>query len=168
MIITAMIEIPQGSQHKYEYDVATGRIRLDRVLHSSMHYPVNYGFILETWADDQDPLDVLVFGSTAIDPGTELMVRVIGAFLMQDEHGPDAKIVGVADMDPRFRHIKAVHDLGPHRTRELRHFFQKYKTLQGIVTITGNFQDENVAIDLIRRCRERFLARQAREHEADD
>ncbi len=156
MIVKAIIEIPQGSQNKYEYDVATGKIHLDRVLYTSMHYPVNYGFIPKTWAEDNDPLDVLVFGSTPIDPGIEVAVRVIGAFLMEDEHGPDAKIIGVVNVDPRFQHIKQVEDLGNHRLREIRHFFQEYKTLQGIVTTVGDFQDEDAAIELIQRCENRF------------
>ena len=159
MIVPTIIEIPQGSQNKYEYDVTTGKIRLDRVLHPAMHYPANYGFIPETWAEDNDPLDVLVVGSTAIAPGIEVTVRVIGALWMADEHGPDAKIVGVVDSDPRFNQTKTMADFGNHRLREIRHFFHEYKTLQGIVTTVGNFQDQDVAVTLIQQRQQRFFTR---------
>ncbi|MCL4352452.1 MAG: inorganic diphosphatase [Firmicutes bacterium] len=161
MIVQTIIEIPHGSQNKYEYDVTTGKIRLDRVLHAAMHYPVNYGFIPETWAEDNDPLDVLAMASTAIAPGIEVTVRVIGVLWMEDEHGLDAKIIGVVDTDPRFGQIKTMTDIGNHRLREIRHFFQEYKTLQGIVTTVGNFQDQDVAVTLIQQCQQRFLTRKS-------
>ncbi len=156
LIVQTVIEIPQGSQNKYEYNQATGLTRLDRVLYAAMHYPVNYGFIPETWTEDDDPLDVLVFGSTAIHPLVEVDVRVIGALLMKDEHGPDAKVVGVVDRDPRYNHISAVDDLGTHRLREVRHFFAKYKNLQGLTTVVGNYQNVNTAVDLITAARQRY------------
>ncbi len=166
MIVRTIVEIPQGSQNKYEYDVKTGTIRLDRVLSGAMHYPVNYGFIPETWAEDDDPLDVLVFGSTVLWPGIEVAVRVVGALWMEDEHGIDHKVIGVVDSDPRFSHVHRVEDLGPHRLHEMRHFFQEYKTLQHVTTTVGNFQDEAVADNLIRECRMRFAARQSMGGEA--
>ncbi len=156
MIVRTIIEIPQGSQNKYEYDMATGTMRLDRVLHGAMHYPVNYGFIPKTWAEDQDPLDILVFGSTALLPGIEVAVRVVGALWMEDEHGIDHKIVGVVDTDPRFGHVRRAEDLGPHRLHEIRHFFQEYKALQGLLTKVGNFHDASTAENLINECRDRF------------
>jgi len=159
MVITTIIEIPEGSSNKYEYDVETGRMRLDRVLFSAMHYPVNYGFIPETWAEDNDPLDVLIVGSGAIDPGVQVEVRVLGALLMEDEHGPDAKIIGVVHRDPRFDHIVELGGLGDHRLREIQHFFQEYKTLQGITTQVGSYQGEATAAQLLEQSRERFLAR---------
>lgn len=155
-IVRTIIEIPQGSQNKYEYDNKTGAIRLDRALYGSMHYPVNYGFIVDTWGEDEDPLDILVFGSTALLPGIEVAARVVGALWMQDEHGIDHKILSVVDTDPRYRQVKRFEDLGPHRLHEIRHFFEQYKTLQGISTHVGNFQDVDVATTLIQDSRKRF------------
>jgi inorganic pyrophosphatase len=156
MIVRAIVEIPQGSQNKYEYDVKTGRLRLDRVLYPSMHYPVNYGFLPDTWGEDNDPLDVLIFGSFGIHPGVEVAVRVVGALVMQDEHGPDAKLVGVLDADPRYAQVKALHDLESHRLREIRHFFAEYKRLQGLPVTVGDYQDLAAATQLIVEGRERY------------
>ncbi len=160
-IVPAIIEIPQGSQNKYEYDNETGSMRLDRVLYSAMHYPVNYGFIPDTWGEDQDPLDVLVFGSTAIHPGVEVSVRILGALLMQDEHGPDAKLVGVVDADPRYAYVKVLEELGLHRLREVRQFFSEYKTLQGLRVTVGNYQDLDTATRLLDDARKRYQKRLA-------
>ena len=163
MVVTAIVEIPLGSANKYEYDPVHGCIRLDRVLFSAAHYPVNYGFIPGTWAQDNDPLDVLIMGSTSIHPGVEVEVRVLGALLMEDEHGPDAKVMGVVDRDPRCAEIRVLQDLGAHRLQEIQHFFREYKTLQGIKTTVGGYHPETVAIDLIHQSRDRFVAKKRRE-----
>ncbi len=160
MVVRAIIEIPQGSQNKYEVDVRTGAIRLDRVLYGAMHYPANYGFLPETWGKDNDPLDIVVYGSTAIDPGVEVSVRVLGALMMQDEHGPDAKLIGVVDVDPRMSEITTLDGLGRHRLKELRHFFQEYKALQGLPVTLGNYQDVSVAEREWRQSMERWQVRQ--------
>ncbi len=158
MIVTAVIEIPEGSQNKYEYNGDTGHLRMDRVLHGSMHYPCNYGFLPQTWGEDDDPLDILVFSSSPIYPGVQVGARVIGALLMQDEHGPDAKIISVADVDPRYNHISAVDDLGTYRLREVRHFFSQYKVLQNLPVTVGNYQDVTIAETLVHDARLRFRA----------
>lgn len=163
MVVSAIVEIPFGSTNKYEYDLAPARIRLDRVLFSAAHYPVNYGFIPETWAEDNDPLDVLMISSTSIFPGVEVDVRVLGALLMEDEHGPDAKVIGVVDRDPRWADVKALRDLGAHRLQEIQHFFREYKTLQGIETTVGAYQPETVAWDLLHQSRARFVAKKRSE-----
>ena len=160
MVVRAIIEIPQGSQNKYEMDVKTGAVRLDRVLYGSMHYPANYGFVPDTWGTDNDPLDIVVYGSTAIHPGVDVPVRVVGALMMQDEHGLDAKLIGVIDVDPRMDGISILEDLGPHRLKELRHFFQEYKTLQGLSVTLGNYQDVVMAERLWRESVDRWHARQ--------
>lgn len=159
MVVQAIVEIPQGSQNKCKYDPATGRIGIDRVLSTAMHYPANYGCIPDTWADDNDPLDVLIFCSTSLDPGVEVAVRVIGAFFMADEHGPDTKIIGVAQIDPRFDHVQMMANLGSHLLREVRHFFQEYNALQGIVTAIGDFHQLPVAVEVIEHARRSFGAR---------
>ncbi len=163
MVVRAIIEIPQGSPNKYEVDVRTGAIRLDRVLYGAMHYPANYGFLPETWGKDNDPLDIVVYGSTAIHPGVAVSVRVLGALMMQDEHGPDAKLIGVVDVDPRMREITTLDGLGRHRLKELRHFFQEYKALQGLPVTLGNYQEVSVAEREWREAVERWRARQAGE-----
>jgi len=160
MVVQTIIEIPQGSQNKYEYDVVSGRIRLDRVLYGSMHYPANYGFAVNTWADDHDPLDVIAYCSTPIDPGIEVDVRIIGVLMMEDEHGPDAKIVGVVDKDPRWQSVTTIDKVEPHLLKELREFFQTYKTLQGIHVEVGGFQDAEYGRLLVERCQEQFRVRE--------
>lgn len=132
MVISAMVEIPLGSTNKYEYDPVQARIRLDRVLFSAAHYPVNYGFIAETWAQDNDPLDVLMMGSTSIHPGVEVEVRVLGALLMEDEHGPDAKVMGVVDRDPRCAEIRVLQDLGAIDCKKFSTFFESIRRCKAL------------------------------------
>ncbi len=155
----AIIEIPQGSSNKYEIDPATGHIRLDRVLYSATHYPGNYGFIPGSWGEDEDPLDVLVIASTSIHPGVEVDVRVVGALMMADEHGPDAKIVGVAHADPRWSHVKGLEDIGDHRLLEIRHFFATYKELQGLSVTMGDYEGMATASRLVREALDRYQTR---------
>ena len=102
MEVEVVVEIPQGSRNKYEMDHTTGRIRLDRMLFTSTRYPLDYGFIPETLAEDGDPLDAMVMLEEPAFPGCLVMVRPIGVFWMHDEHGPDAKILTVPAHDPRF------------------------------------------------------------------
>ena len=166
----AIIEIPQGSPNKYEVNPVTGRIRLDRVLYSAIHYPINYGFIPNSWGEDNDPLDVLVLASTSIHPGVEVDVRVLGALLMVDEHGPDAKIVGVADADPRWGHATILEDVGDHRLREIRHFFSTYKELQGLPVTMGDYAGIDTAYQLVGAAFERYqnLLRRGELHDGSD
>lgn len=159
MIVDAIIEIPEGSSNKYEWDVHTQRIRLDRVLWGAMHYPINYGLIPDTWADDDDPLDVLVFSSQPIYPGIHVDVRIIGSLTMVDEHGPDDKLVAIVHADPRWGHISQLSDIPPHRLKEIHQFFQDYKTLQGLPTIVGDWHGESSAIHLLERCQVQYQQR---------
>lgn len=161
VIVQAVVEIPQGSQNKYEYDTTTKRIRLDRVLYGAMHYPVNYGFIPGTWGEDHDPLDILIMCSTSIHPGIHVAVRVLGSLEMYDEHGPDTKVVGVADCDARFDQVQRLDDLGPHRLREMTHFFSEYKQLQNLSVRMGDYHDEASAIQSIKAAQQRYQQRQA-------
>lgn len=159
IVIDAIIEIPEGSANKYEWDRQAGRLRLDRVLWGSMHYPINYGFIPQTWADDADPLDVLVFASQPIYPATHVAVRLIGGLSMADEHGPDDKLIAVVHPDPRWDDVQQISDLAPHRLKEIRHFFQEYKTLQGLSTAVGDYLPIAEAEALLRRCQAQFPPR---------
>ncbi len=129
--VPSVIEIPRGSHLKYEVDKPTGLLRLDRVLYSAVHYPVNYGFIPRTHADDGDPLDILVLMQEPVAPLTIIRARPLGGLTMVDEHGGDDKIVAVCIDDPAYAHYQNVDELPPHIVRELDRFFRDYKVLEG-------------------------------------
>lgn len=130
LTVEVMVEIPRGSQNKYEYDHARGVMRLDRVLYSAVHYPTDYGFVLGTRAPDGDPLDALVVVHEPTFPGCVVPVRPVGLLEMRDEHGGDEKILAVPVGDPRFEHVRDLGDLGPHWLREIETFFATYKLLE--------------------------------------
>src|SRR5262245_35150996 len=125
------IEIPMGSKVKYELDKATGLLRVDRVLHSAVHYPANYGFVPRTYCPDGDPLDVLVLGQEPVVPQCLLRARAIGVMRMRDEMGEDDKIIAVHVDDPDYVSYRDIKELPPHRLRELHRFFMDYKVLEG-------------------------------------
>lgn len=116
MNIDAIAEIPQGSRNKYEMDHGTGRIRLDRMLFTSTRYPLDYGFIPGTLAEDGDPLDVLIMLDEPTFPGCYVLVRPVAVFWMRDEHGPDAKIFSVPAYDPRAAAFMDLADIPTHLT----------------------------------------------------
>lgn len=128
--IHCVIEIPKGSKLKYELDKASGLLRVDRVLHSSVIYPANYGFMPRTYCEDRDPLDVLVLGSEQVVPMAIIVARPIGLMRMVDGGNPDDKIVAVHQHDPAFEEYEDISQLPRHVARELRRFFQDYKTLE--------------------------------------
>lgn len=129
-VFQAIIEIPQGSKVKYELDKETGMLRVDRMLYSSVVYPANYGFISQTYADDGDPLDVLVLAQEAVDPLSILRARPIGLMSMVDDEEEDAKLICIHMDDPAFNDYWHIKELPDHRLRELRRFFQDYKKLE--------------------------------------
>jgi len=132
----AVIEIPKGSKLKYEIDKATGMLTVDRVLHSAVHYPANYGFLPRTYCGDGDPLDVLVLGQEPVVPLCILRARAIGVITMRDDKGQDDKIVAVHVDDPEYAHYRDIAELPPHRLREVERFFLDYKVLEHkVVTI---------------------------------
>jgi len=126
----AIIEIPKGSKAKYELDKRTGLLYLDRVLHSAVHYPANYGFLPRTYCPDDDPLDVLVLGQEPVLPLCIVRARAIGVITMTDEKGQDDKIIAVHIDDPEYTHYRDAAELPPHRLRELERFFLDYKVLE--------------------------------------
>lgn len=128
--LDVIIEIPQGSRNKYEYDHVSGAIRLDRVLHSSVHYPADYGFIPDTLSHDGDPLDVLVLVLDPTFPGCHVRVRPIGVLHMRDEKGQDEKVLAVPIGDPRFDDVHDLPDLHGHWLKEIENFFATYKLLE--------------------------------------
>jgi inorganic pyrophosphatase len=125
-----VIEVPTGSKNKYELDKETGLLRLDRVLFSAVHYPANYGFVPRTFCDDGDPLDALVLGQEAVHPLTIVEARAVGVMRMRDEKGLDDKIVAVSVHDPAFADYTDKDQLPGHVLREIRRFFEDYKTLE--------------------------------------
>ena len=126
-----MIEIPFGSSVKYELDKSSGLIRLDRILYSAVYYPANYGFIPQTLAEDDDPLDVLVLCQEPVVPLTIIHARTIGLMTMIDSGKKDHKIIAVATQDPEFNSYREAAEMPPHRSLMLRRFFQDYKQLEG-------------------------------------
>jgi inorganic pyrophosphatase len=127
----AVIEIPFGSSVKYELDKKSGLIKLDRVLYSAVYYPANYGFIPQTLAEDDDPLDVLVLCQEAVVPLTLIHARSIGLMTMIDGGKKDHKIIAVATQDPEFNSYREAAEMPEHRLSMLRRFFLDYKQLEG-------------------------------------
>lgn len=156
MKIPVLIEIPKGSRNKYEYDKERGVIMFDRMLFSSVHYPSDYGFIPDTLAEDGDPLDALVLVWEPTFPGCMIEAKPIGVFIMEDEKGPDEKILAVPIMDPLWNHINELDEAPPHLLREIEHFFSIYKDLEEKkVTVTG-WQGRVEAEKVIKECEKRF------------
>jgi inorganic pyrophosphatase len=127
----AIIEIPKGSSNKYELDKASGLLKLDRVLSSAVYYPANYGFVPQTLAEDDDPLDVLVYSIEDIPPMTLCEVRAVGLMTMIDHGAPDHKIIAVLEADPVYTDFRKASDFPRHIFKMLRRFFEDYKTLEG-------------------------------------
>jgi len=150
MEVEVIVEIPQGSRNKYEMDHATGRIRLDRMLFTSTRYPLDYGFIPDTLAEDGEPLDAMVMLEEPAFPGCLVTARPVGLFWMHDEHGPDAKVLAVPARDPRFAGLQDLDDVPGYLTAEIGHFFDIYKELEpGKGTDVRGWQDRATAIEVI-------------------
>ena len=148
----AVIEIEKGSKNKYEMDKETGALRLDRILYTSTHYPANYGFIPRTWADDGDPLDVLVLCTESLYPLTLVRVAPIGAMRMIDSGKLDDKIIAVPFSDPTYLGVKSMDELPPHVLAEIRHFFTVYKQLENKQTAVREMFSREEAVEIIRTC----------------
>jgi inorganic pyrophosphatase len=152
----ALIEIPMGSSIKYELDKRTGLLRMDRVLYSAVYYPANYGFIPQTYAEDDDPLDVLVLCQEAVAPMTLVTARVIGLMTMIDTGKRDHKILSVAVGDPEFNSFQDASELPPHRLMMLRRFFQDYKFLEGKSVEVDEIQSGALAMPIIEDALQRY------------
>jgi inorganic pyrophosphatase len=155
--VNAVIEIPQGSGHKYEYDKQLHVFRLDRTLHSPVHYPGDYGFIPSTHGFDGDPLDVLVLVDAPSFPGCVIEVRPIGLLRMVDQGQKDEKILAVVQNDPVFRQINDCSDVFPHLLREIEHFFSIYKDLEGKKTELAGWSGAEAAWTIITEGQKRFV-----------
>jgi inorganic pyrophosphatase len=152
----AVIEIPAGSNVKYELDKKTGLLRVDRVLYSAVHYPANYGFIPQTFAEDDDPLDVLVLCQEPVPPLTLVRSRAIGLMTMLDSGKRDHKILAVAMDDPEYSTFQDAGQLPAHRLALLRRFFQDYKQLEGKAVEVDEFQPGAAALPVIEHALERY------------
>jgi inorganic pyrophosphatase len=129
--VNVIIEIPRGSENKYEVDKETGFLRLDRPLFSSIHYPGDYGYIPNTLWDDGDPIDILVLTNHPVYPLTLAEVKIIGMLNMIDGKESDTKLIGVYSSDPRYSEYENLKDVRNHKLKEIVHFFESYKQLQG-------------------------------------
>jgi len=128
--INMVIEVISGSRDKYEYDLKLEAFVLDRILHSSVIFPVEYGFIPQTWYTDNDPLDIMVLSEEPLEVGCIVKVRPIGALILEDEEGEDPKILSALVNDPRFDELKDVDDVPSHTLKEIQEFFEVYKRLE--------------------------------------
>jgi inorganic pyrophosphatase len=145
----AVIEIPLGSNLKYELDKPTGLLKVDRVIHSAVFYPANYGFIPQTYAEDNDPLDVLVLCQEPVQPLALIKARAIGVMTMVDSGATDDKIIAVATNDPEFSEYLEARDLPGHRLLVLKRFFQDYKQLEGKQVQVEEIRPAYAAISVI-------------------
>lgn len=148
-MVNALIEIPQGSRTKYEIDKETGLLKLDRVIYSSFHYPVNYGFIPQTLGHDGDPLDILILCSQPIQALCLVQATVIGNMQMIDSGEKDDKIIAVATKDPSVNHITSIAELPRHFISELKNYFEHYKVLENKQVQIEEFQDKETAYGII-------------------
>ncbi|MBV8549961.1 MAG: inorganic diphosphatase [Acidobacteriaceae bacterium] len=151
------VEIPRDSSNKYEYDPSLGLFRLSRALYSPMHYPGDYGFIPGTVADDHEPLDVLCLVTTASFTGCLILVRPVAVLCMLDGPEVDHKILTVPARDPRCEQMHCLADVEPHVRRELEHFFEIYKELEGRTMQTCGWREREDAYSVITASRTRYL-----------
>jgi len=129
-ILNAVIEVISGSRDKYEYKNEWEAFVLDRIIPSSVIFPVEYGFIPQTWSDDNDPLDIMILSYEPLEVGCIVKVRVIGALIIEDEHGDDPKILSVLVNDARFDGFNNINDVHPHKLKEIQEFYETYKRLE--------------------------------------
>lgn len=130
--VNAVIEIPYGSNIKYEIDKDSGAVVVDRVMYSAVYYPANYGFIPNTLADDGDPVDILVLNQYPLQAGSVIRCRLIGVLIMEDESGMDEKLLAVplSKIDPSYDNINSIDDLPEIVLNRIRNFFETYKMLE--------------------------------------
>ena len=147
----AVIEIPKGGKNKYELDKKTGMLRLDRVLYTSTHYPANYGFIPLTYAEDNDPLDVLVLCSESINPMTLVECYPIGVLKMIDDGFLDEKVIAVCKTDPYYNSYNDIKELPQHLFAEIKHFYEVYKALELKETVVKMIEGKEEALQIIEK-----------------
>jgi inorganic pyrophosphatase len=151
---------------KYELDKTSGMLRVDRIIHSAVYYPANYGFIPQTYAEDDDPLDVLVLCQEAVQPLALIQARAIGLMTMVDSGASDDKVIAVATGDPEFNSYVEARDLPPHRLLVLKRFFSDYKQLEGKTVQVEDIRPAYAAITVIEKALARY--KKVREKLLDD
>ncbi len=156
LVVNVVVEIAKGSRNKIEFDSQLEVFRLDRILHSPVHYPGDYGFVPGTLSLDGDPLDALVLVTDPTFTGCVLSARPIGVLLMTDEKGEDEKILAVPERDPRYEEVADLSDLPGHTLKELEHFFGVYKDLEGKETAVFGWERVPRAHEIIQRSIEAF------------
>lgn len=160
--VMALVEIPKGSRNKYEYDKEYQMVRFDRMLFSAVHYPSDYGFIMDTLGQDGDPLDTLILVSEPTFPGCLIEVKPIGMFKMWDEKGRDEKILCVPISDPHWNTLNELSDVTPHLLVEIEHFFAVYKDLEQKKVGIEGWEDKEQAVAIIREAQHAYLERHRR------
>lgn len=156
MLIEMVVEIPKGSRNKYEMDHETGHIHLDRMLFTATRYPADYGFIPDTLADDDDPLDALALVTEPTFPGCRIIIKPIGLFLMEDQERDDHKVLGVPASDPLWGGATELDDVPSHVLREMEHFFTIYKDLEDKKTAVRGWRDAAEALKIIDRAKKAY------------
>ena len=147
-----VVEIPKGGDVKYELDKETGMLKLDRVLYTATHYPTNYGFIPRTYAEDNDPLDVLILCNEQIIPLTLVECYPIGVLIMNDSGEEDEKIIAISKKDPYLNEYDDISELPRHISDEIKHFFEVYKQLEGKTTTVDRMLGREDAERIIEKC----------------
>jgi inorganic pyrophosphatase len=156
-LVNAVIEIPAGGVNKYEYDKKLHVFKLDRTLYSPVHYPGDYGFIPSTLAEDNDPLDIVILVDEPTFTGCLVEVRPVGVLEMLDQGVKDEKVLAVSSNNPRYKNVHDYQDVEPHVLREIAHFFQIYKDLEGKRTKTIAWHDIKRTHAVIRQSHRRYV-----------
>ncbi|EKE16036.1 MAG: hypothetical protein ACD_11C00054G0026 [uncultured bacterium] len=150
-IVNVVIEIPKGSKNKYEIDKETGLIKLDRAMKTSQDYPFDYGFIPRTLWDDNDALDVVVLTTYPLATGILVEARPVGLMKMIDGGEGDDKLITVPASDPRWDNVKDLKDINSYTLKEIKHFFETYKTIEGKVVEIKGFQNRDKALAAVKK-----------------
>ncbi len=162
-IVEAIIEIPMGTKNKYEIDKKTNKIKLDRVLYTTMSYPAEYGYIDKTLSLDGDPLDILILSTEKTFPGCVVDARIVGYLDVIDNGDKDQKVIAVVSKDPRFDHIQNISDIPESTLTIIKDFFQTYKTLQKIKVETKEYHDKTEAMKLLQNNRDLYIKNMKKE-----
>ncbi len=158
LLAVEVVEIPKGNRNKYEMNRDTGSFHLDRVLHSAIQYPVEYGYVPDTLARDGAPLDIMSLVTNPTFPGCVIECRVIGVLRMADEFGEDDKLLAVPVRDARFSRVQALTDVPEHDLKEIAHFFAVYRNLDDERASVLGWENADYARKVLRECRERWQA----------
>lgn len=158
--VNVVVEIPKGSHTKYEYDEELDMIKLDRILHSSVYYPTDYGFIPQTRSGDGDHLDALILVTDPLFPGCVVSVRPVGVMYMVDQNEKDEKIIAVAQNDPLLSQIKDIEDVDPFLKKIIHNFFETYKQLENKKVTVHEWRGRDFAHNMIREAQEKYTSEQ--------